>query len=73
MPYLGDILQIPSYGWKNKDGELIKPNTSQIFREFFSRLNIFKSRKNWLPFFSWLKVACLAVFFGLFLIDYLSW
>ena len=73
MPFLDHVLQIPSYGWKDEEGELVKPTTNKIFKEFFSRLNVFKSRKNWLPFFSWLKVACLAVFFVLFIVDYLSW
>ncbi|WCT14885.1 fatty acid desaturase [Mucilaginibacter jinjuensis] len=73
MPFLDNVLQRPSYGWKDEDGELVRPTNSQIFKEFFSRLNILKSRKNWLPFFSWLKVACLAVFFVFFIIHYLSW
>ncbi len=40
---------------------------------FFSRLNVFKDRKNWLPFFSWFKVICLVPFFLLFLTSYLHW
>src|ERR1700753_1453417 len=73
MPFLDHVLQVPSYGWTDTKGELFKPTGRQIFQEFFSRLNVFKSRKNWLPFFSWVKVACLAVFFVLFLCCYLSW
>jgi fatty-acid desaturase len=73
MPFLDHVLQQPSYGWKDEQGVLIKPTAGQIFRDFFSRLNIFKNRKNWLPFFSWLKVFCLAIFFILFLVYFLSW
>jgi stearoyl-CoA desaturase (delta-9 desaturase) len=73
MPFLDYVLQIPSYGWKDTAGYLVKPTVGQILKEFFSRLNLFKTRKNWLPVFSWLKVACLAVFFVLFLVYYLSW
>jgi len=72
MPFLDHVLQVPSYGWKDKQGNLIKPAASQIFREFFSRLNIFKDRKNWLPFFSWFKVLCLTPFFLLFLFHFFS-
>jgi hypothetical protein len=62
MPFLDHVLQTPSYGWKDECGSLIKPSAKQIITEFFSRLNIFRTLKNWLPFFSWLKVAFLAVF-----------
>lgn len=73
MAFLDHVLQAPAYGWKDGQGNLIKPNTQQIFAEFFSRLNVFKSRKNWLPFFSWLKVLCFVPFFLLFLFKYMSW
>jgi fatty-acid desaturase len=73
MPFLDYVLQRPSYGWQDSEGTLIKPTTKQIFKEFFSRLNVFKDRKNWLPFFSWVKVICLIPFFVVFLIYFLSW
>ncbi len=73
MPFLDHVLQQPSYGWKDEQQVLIKPTAKQIFREFFSRLNIFKTRKNWLLLFSWLKVAILSAFFVLFLVNYLHW
>jgi len=72
MAFLDRVLQIPSYGWMDTDGELIKPTARQSFREFFSRLNIFRDKRNWLPFFSWFKVLCLAPFFTLFLVQYFS-
>ncbi len=73
MPFLDHVLQVPSYGWKDQTGTLIKPSTTQILKEFFSRLNVFKNRKNWLPFFSWLKVFFLVPFFVLFLFHFINW
>jgi hypothetical protein len=73
MPFLDHVLQRPSYGWADKEGNLVKPTATQIFKEFFHRLNVFRDRKNWLPFFSWLKVICLVPFFLLFLFHYLNW
>ena len=73
MPFLDHVLQRPAYGWQDANGNLVKPTKGQIFKEFFSRLNVFKDRKNWLPFFSWFKVICLVPFFLLFLTSYLHW
>ncbi|MBE9584256.1 fatty acid desaturase [Mucilaginibacter sp. JRF] len=73
MPFLDHVLQPPSYGWKDTQNFLIKPSPRQILGEFCLRLNIFKSKKNWLPLFSWIKVFCLAPFFICFLIFYLTW
>lgn len=73
MSFLDHVLQPPSYGWKDNEGNLITPTRKEILREFFKRLNVFKDRKNWLPFFSWLKVFFLIPFFILFLIYYFSW
>ena len=73
MPFLDYVLQPPVYGWRTPDGSFSKPSTLQIFKEFFSRLNITRDRRNWLPFFSWIKVVVLAPFFILFLVLYLNW
>ncbi len=60
------ILRKPSYGWVDHEGSLVIPSTSQMIGEFFSRLNIFRTKKNWLAFFGWTKtlllIACLFVF-----------
>lgn len=72
MAFLNYVLQPPSYGWKDESGNLIKPTTGQIVKEFFSRLNIFKDKKNWLSFTSWMLVVCLAPFLGLFIFKYFS-
>lgn len=72
MAFLDHVLQPPAYGWEDTQGNLIKPSMGQIFKEFFSRLNVFKDRRNWLPFFSWLKVLCLLPFFLLFIFEFFS-
>lgn len=72
MPFLDHVLEAPSYGWKDHQGNLIKPCANQVFAEFFSRLNIARSRKNWLPFLSWLKVLMLIPFFIVFIFNFLS-
>jgi len=66
MPFLDHVLQVPTYGWKDADGNLVKPSKKEIFTEFFKRLNIFKDKRNWLPFFSWLKVAASSPFVSSF-------
>jgi stearoyl-CoA desaturase (delta-9 desaturase) len=71
MSYLDHVLQPPSYGWADANGKLIKPSVVQILKEFFSRLNVVSNRKNWLPFFSWLKVFCLLPFFFIFVFNFL--
>ena len=72
MTFLKNVLEPPSYGWKDKSGNLIKPTPGQIFTEFFSRLNVFKNKKNWLSFTSWFLILCLAPFLTLFIFKYFS-
>ncbi|HVV54137.1 MAG TPA: hypothetical protein VHC47_02365, partial [Mucilaginibacter sp.] len=72
MAFLDHVLQPPSYGWLNEQGKLVQPSKRDILHEFFSRLNVFRDRKNWLPFLSWLKVLCLAPFFILFFVKFFS-
>ena len=73
MPFMDTVLEEPRYGWKNEKNELVKPNPGQIFSEFFYRLNIFRTKKNWLPFFSWAKILLLVPFLFIFLFQYFSW
>ncbi|MEP6610240.1 MAG: fatty acid desaturase, partial [Mucilaginibacter sp.] len=65
-------LEPPAYGWRDEFGDLTKPKPRQILNEFFSRLNVFKNKKNWLSFTSWLLVLCLAPFLFLFIFKYFS-
>ncbi|SEK72053.1 stearoyl-CoA desaturase (delta-9 desaturase) [Olivibacter domesticus] len=69
---LDKVLDPPSYGWADQRGALSKPTTKQILREFFKRLNIFRSRKNWLPLFSWLRVIVLIPLLFLFIFKFFS-
>src|SRR3569623_1182718 len=72
MTFLKTVLQPPAYGWQGEVGELVKPSHKQIIKEFFSRLNVFRTKRNWLPFTSWMLVLCLSPFFSLFFVKYLS-
>lgn len=69
MSILDHCLEAPSYGWE-KDGKLVVPTHRQLFREFFSRLNIFASRKNWLSLLGWSTVFLLAIPFFIFWFKY---
>lgn len=73
MALLDILLQPPTYGWSDAKGNLIKPTAGQLLKEFFSRLNVFKDKKNWLPFLSWFSVACLFPFLVIFSFYYFSW
>jgi stearoyl-CoA desaturase (delta-9 desaturase) len=68
MSFIENVLAAPSYGWKDSNGVFIKPTTKQLFTEFFKRLNITASRKNWLPFFAWFNLLLLLPFFFTFII-----
>src|SRR5271170_6875571 len=72
MAFLHRVLDPPSYGYSQND-QLYKPSSKEIFNEFFKRLNIFTSLKNWLPFFSWFVVLFFAPFFFLFIFRYFTW
>ncbi|HEV8513056.1 MAG TPA: acyl-CoA desaturase, partial [Cyclobacteriaceae bacterium] len=71
--FIDHVLQTPTYGWANKDGNLIAPTTKQLWREAFFRVNIFRSKRNWIPFINWLLALCLIPFFCIFIIYYITW
>jgi sn-1 stearoyl-lipid 9-desaturase len=73
MALIDYVLQKPSYGWANSEGELIVPTKRQLLKEAFSRVNIFKTRKNWISMISWLMIACMLPFAYMFLVYYFSW
>jgi hypothetical protein len=63
MAFIHDVLEEPSYGWKDANGEPFKTNTTVKFsKNFFPGLNIFKTKKNWLSFMSWGMVVFLLRF-----------
>ncbi len=72
MAFIDEVLQTPSYGWKNEQGELIVPTTKQLYKEAFSRVNIFKSKRNWISSISWIMAARLIPFFIVFIVKYIS-
>ena len=72
MAFIHNVLEEPSYGWKDENGNLSKPTQGQIINEFLSRINVFKNKKNWLSFTSWLMVLCLAPFLMLFIFKYFT-
>lgn len=73
MAFIDEVLQEPSYGWKDGKGDLIVPTKKQLFEEAVSRINIFASKKNWISLISWLMIICMVPFFVLFLTKYFSW
>jgi fatty-acid desaturase len=72
MAFLDRVLDAPSYGYE-RNGTFYAPTTAELWREFFSRLNILRSRKNWLPLFGWTATASLAVPLVLFFAFHFSW
>jgi stearoyl-CoA desaturase (delta-9 desaturase) len=71
MPLLDYILERPSYGWKDSNGDLIIPTKRQLYSEAFSRMNIFKSSGNGCHSrVSW-TWACMLPF--LLVTQYFSW
>jgi fatty-acid desaturase len=71
--FIDTLLYEPSYGWKDKNDELVVPTKKQLFAEAFSRINIFKTKKNWISFVSFLMLVGMLPFFYLFLVKYFSW
>jgi fatty-acid desaturase len=65
-------LRFPSYGYKI-DNKLVIPTHSTLLKEFLGNVNLFRSRKNWLPALSWLATLSCGVPLLLFLLFYLSW
>lgn len=72
MAFIDRVLQPPAYGWSNERGELIIPTTKQLYTEAFSRINVFRSRKNWISGLSWLMVIGLIPFLVLAFLKYFT-
>ena len=73
MAFIDNLLQKPSYGWNDEKGNLIIPSSKELWSEAFSRMNIFKTKKNWISLTSGLMAVCLLPFLFLFLFNYFSW
>jgi len=72
MAFIDRVLQEPSYGWKDSAGNLILPSKKQLFSEAISRVNVFRTRKNWMSVISWLVAVCMLPFFLFFVFRYFS-
>lgn len=73
MAFIDDVLMKPSYGWRNADGTLSVPTSGQLWKEAFSRMNIFKSRRNWISFASVTMMVLFLPFLYLFLFHFFTW
>jgi sn-1 stearoyl-lipid 9-desaturase len=73
MSFIDEVLQQPTYGWKDEKGELVKPTLRQLYTEAFSRINIFSTKKNWISLMSWLMAICMLPFLFFFLFYFFSW
>lgn len=71
--FIDDLLQCPSYGWKDDQGNLVVPSTKQLWAETFSRINIFKTKKNWISLLSFIMAGCMLVCVYFFLFHFFSW
>ncbi|RYG16692.1 MAG: acyl-CoA desaturase [Chitinophagaceae bacterium] len=72
MAFIDYVLQEPSYGWKDENGAVVKPTAKTLWREAFSRMNIFRSKKNWISFTSVAMMVCLLPFFYFFIFHFFS-
>jgi len=72
MAFIDKILQEPSYGWADENGELVKPSVKRLYQEAFRNTNIFRSKKNWITFVTWMMAVCLLPFLYLFIFKYFS-
>ena len=72
MSFLEKVLEPPSYGY-TRDGKLYVPTVAELFRETFSRVNIFKTKKNWLPLLCWMVTVVQTVPLLIFVFFFFSW
>lgn len=72
MSFIDEVLQQPSYGWKDENGELIKPTLKQLYKEAFSRINFFANRKNWISAVNWVVTILMLPFFYFFIFHYFT-
>ncbi len=73
MSFIDHVLEVPSYGWADKDGKLITPTLRQLWGEAFFRINIFHSKRNWIPFINWFTAVCMVPFLYVLLVYYITW
>ncbi len=71
--FIDNLLYVPTYGWQREDGSLVVPTSRQLWLEALRRINVFKTKKNWISLVAVLMVACMMPLFFLFLFKYFSW
>jgi stearoyl-CoA desaturase (delta-9 desaturase) len=62
MNFIDYVLQEPSYKWKKDSGSLVIPGRKQLLKEALSRINVFKSRKNWTSIAGLVMILCMVPF-----------
>jgi sn-1 stearoyl-lipid 9-desaturase len=70
--FLQRVLDPPAYGWA-RDGKFYKPTLSELMAHWRSRMNIFATRKNWLPVTGWVWTLALTPFLYFFATRYFTW
>ena len=71
-PFLQRVLAVPPYGW-SRDGKFYAPSVGELMSHWRSRMNLFRSRKNWLAVTGWVWTLALAPFAIVFLTQFFSW
>ena len=69
--FLHRVLEPPAYGW-SRNGLFYAPTMREIMSHWLSRMNLFRTRKNWLPVTDWVWNLLLVPFLYLFLTRYFS-
>ena len=72
MSILTRALETPRYGFE-RNGSLYRPTHREIFNEFFFRLNIFRTKKNWLSLFAWITSLSFTIPLIIFVTYFWSW
>jgi len=70
--FLQRVLEPPPYGW-SRDGAFYAPTQRELLAHWLSRMNLLRSRKNWLAVTGWAWTLGLMPFAALFLTEYFSW
>jgi fatty-acid desaturase len=66
------FLEPPRYGFE-RAGQFYRPTWREILSEFFFRLNLLRSKKNWLACLGWFVVLAFGALLGVFLFRYFTW
>jgi sn-1 stearoyl-lipid 9-desaturase len=73
VAFLDNILQKPSYGYVDHEGNLVKPGIGELFKEFFASINPTTRRQRWISFWNWFTTLVLTIPFFVFFIFFFDW